>query len=120
MGGRKTYSVRKVLGDLRQSIGERKKLSAAISEEDAKKITQATLDVFRKSDYAVDNLSKVLDMADIFEELEGKEIKPKETKQIVTDFWNKTKEDRNIKTGAEIDRNLIESATKILKRGGKK
>lgn len=120
MGGRKTYSARKVLGDLRQSTSERKRLSAAISEEDPKKISQATLDAFRKSDYAVDNLSKILDMADIFEEVEGKDIETKNVKQVVTDFWNKTKDERNIKTEAEIDRNLIESATKVLKRGGKK
>lgn len=120
MGGRKSYSVRSVLGDLRHSVRERKDLAKAISDEQPQKIVKSTVEAFKKSNYAIENLSKAIDMYDFFREVEKKKIKPKDVRKAVTEYWLRTKEKKKIKSTLEIDRILINSTVAVAKRSATK
>ena len=120
MGGRKSYPAKKVLGDLRQTTKERKALANAMISEQPKKVVQATLNAFRKSDQAISHLTKLFDMVDLFNETKGETFDKKEAKQKATDYWTQTKKEKDISTETEIDRLLIDSATKALKKKGGK
>lgn len=120
MGGRKTYPVKKILGDLRETTRERKTLKKAISQQNPKKIAQATLDVFRNSTSAVSNLSKTYYMLKFVREFEKTKATSEDIKKDVTSFWTNIKENKGIKLEHEMERVLIDSTTHILKREVKK
>lgn len=120
MGGRKSYSAQKVLGDLRQTAKERKDISNAMASEEPRKIIQATLNAFSKSDKAISHLTRLFDIVDLFDQTKGETYDKEEAKKKATDFWTKTKKDNDIHTEIEIDRLLIDSATKALKKRGEK
>lgn len=120
MGGRKSYSAQKVLGDLRHTAKERKEISNAMESEQPKKVVQATLDAFRKSDKAISHLNRLFDLVDLFNQTEGETYDKKEARKKATDYWTKTKKEKNIRTETEIDRLLIDSAAAALKKRGVK
>lgn len=120
MGGRKSYPLRDVIGDLRQTKHERKELKEAIADKDPQRIAVTTLNVLRQSKDAVRNIANAIDMFSLFTETVNKRIKPEKIKEVATDYWNETKTKKRIESGPEIDRILIDSATKILKKRGRK
>lgn len=119
MGGRTSYPVKKVLGDLRQTAPELKALAVAIEKENTEKIVSSTVNAFRKSDYALSNLAHLIIMSGLFTQLEGKTIKG-DIRKIVTKYWIKAKRDKGFTTTPEADRNIINSATRALKHRDEK
>lgn len=120
MGGRKGYSAKRVIGDARSFLKEKKRFEEALKEEKPEKIVQTTLEIFNKSDTAIDNLSKGLAMFGFFEDSKKREKTAKEVKKEATKYWTKVKEDKKITAISEIDRLIVESATKTLRRRLKK
>ena len=120
MGGRKPSPLRNVVGNLAPIRNERAQLNNAIEKQDPKQIALSTLNLFRKSKYAISNLSNAIDMRGVFLHEKKRILKPKETKDFVREYWNKVKQKKKLSTIPEIDRILIDSASKILKRRGKK
>ncbi len=95
-------------------------LKQALLEENYKDAATATVEAFKKSNFAVKNLSNVIDMFEVIDNINKKEIKSEDLKKEISNNWIQTKKDKNLKTEKEIDRILVDSATKILKEGGKK
>ena len=120
MGGRKSYPVKLVVGDARKFVKESRELSTALDNMKPDKIIESTVKIFTKSDLAVNNLSRALNMFEFFQEKHKKHLEKKEAKKIVSDYWIKTKEKKNIKTTKEIDNLLINTAANVLSKGGQK
>jgi hypothetical protein len=121
MGGRKPHSVRKVLGtNLGQTSIERKELKEAIHERNPKNIAQKTLSAFEKSDFAISNLTKALDMFEVAQKIKGKDLSSEELKVKVSNDWAIVKKQKAIKIEPEIERIFVDSALKLLKRRGRK
>ena len=119
MGGRKTYPVKNVVGSDKSLISPRRKLASAINEESPEKIVQTTVNLFQQSKTGLNNLAAAINMYDFFKE--QKEVKElKDIKKDVSDFWTKTKEEKSLKTSSEVDRIIVDSAVKVLKKRGKK
>lgn len=114
------YPIKRVLGNLSSSKEERKKLKQALLDENYKDAASATIEAFKKSNFAVKNLSSVIDMFDVIDDINKKEIKEENLKKEISSQWIQLKKNKNLKTEKEIDRILVDSATKVLKDGGKK
>lgn len=116
MGGRKSYSSKNVLGSTRSSRKEKKQLVEAIESENPKKIVQSTLGLFEKSDKALDVLSNASYMFDFFEEQKGERFDQRKTKKDATKFWSKVKQDKKLKSSKEVDRIIVDSTAKSLRK----
>jgi len=119
MGGRKTYSVKKVIGDRRKFPSESKQFISALKEKNPKKIAQSTIEMFQKSDTALSNLSKALEMAKFIAQTK-KELPPSEIRKRASNYWIKQRAKKRIKASPEIDRILVNSAVKVLRKKEKK
>ena len=123
MGGRTGYPLNLVVGDLRKLSPEKKALGQAISNQKPEKIASSTLNMFQKSKKALSFLSASLDMHDIFQPDERKNVEPRHEQRSATRFWNDLKKKKHINTTPEIDYLIIKTATRVLrhkkKRGAK-
>lgn len=118
MGGRKSYSDKDIIGNLRKVIPERKKLSSAIKSESPQGIVQATVDIFNKSEAAISNLSKVFEMRDFIDGISKRKLRQKDIEKEAAKYLSRKK--KQIKASQQIKRLLIDSAVKSIKeRGGK-
>jgi len=115
MGGRKSAPIKKVLGDLRQTVTERSQLNTAIGNEDTDKIVNTTFLTFRKSDYAVYNLIYLIEMSKVFDLLKTNKIDPSDYRKYITDFWIKTKKEKSYDIPKDVDRNLVNSALDAIR-----
>ena len=121
MGGRKPHSIKKVLGvDFGQTSLERRALKEAIQEKDPTNIAQKTLNAFGKSDFAISNLTKALDMFEVTQKIKEKEIPLENLKVKISNDWAIAKKEKGIKIEPEIERIFVDSALKLLKRRKKK
>ena len=120
MGGRKPTSIRKVLGNLKQSQSERKDLGKAFSQENPAQIAIATVNAVRKSTDAIRNLSNAIQMLDLFSESGKSDLGSTEARKIATQHWEQVKKERKIEPNLETDRLLINLTARLLKGGGKK
>jgi hypothetical protein len=118
MGGRKSYSIKKVVGPTKKIQKERRQLRESLEIGDPKGIVKATVDIVKSSDFAVGNLVHTITFLSIIQEFEKKPI-TENLKQEVVKRWTELKKEKKIETEPEIDRLLIESAIKTLARRGK-
>jgi len=119
MGGRKTYSVKKILGDINGKSPERRALRKAIKEKDPKQIADSTLNLFKASKMP-SNFSQILDMFEVVQEIEKKKVSKDKLKEEISNLWADTKKAKKIKDFPELDRILVDSAVKILEEKGDK
>jgi len=119
MGGRKSYPIKRLLGDLRQSVGERKDLASAMEEKNPEKIASTTLKTFIKSDTAIENLTKTFDMVDVILSLSEESIEPQNLKDKIVKKWSEKKYKEDITIDSQIENNLINSIFNILKEDKK-
>jgi predicted transcriptional regulator len=120
MGGRKPTSIRKVLGNLRQSVHERRDLGRALSDENPSQIAESTTNTIRKSTNVIRSLSNAIQMLGVFSEKEKEDLGTTEARKIATQYWENVKQERKIEPNLETDRILINLVSRLLKRGGKK
>ncbi len=120
MGGRKSYPVERVVGPSEKIRPNKQALIDAIRSEEPKKIVSSAVKLFSSSDTAVSNLAKAVKLLDFIDDnIEKKELKYQERKELVSKEWAKIKKEQELDTPSEIDRIFIDSATKVIRRGKK-
>lgn len=120
MGGRKPARVERIVGKSKDLSNNKKDFVNSIKTEKPEKIVKSALSFISSSDLAVKNLAKGLDFFDFIDKEEKKEhLDYQDRKELTSQAWSKLKKDNKIETTSEIDRILIESATKIIRRGKK-
>ena len=120
MGGRKGYSLKKVVGDVRKVAAGRKDLLQGIKEGNPKKVAHASAKILAKSDKALDSLvHSYLFVGSIKSEHKklAKE-KTKERKKEIAKKWASYRKEQGKKYDSSTNREVVDSAAKIL--GGKR
>ena len=117
MGGRKGYSLKDVVGSTRQIQSNKKELLEGIKGNDPKKVVSASTRILAKSDKLLESLAhRFLFMGSIgkndYEKL-GKEDK-KERRKELAKKWASYRKDAGKRFDAATNRDVVDSATKIL------
>jgi len=120
MGGRKGYSLNKVVGDLRKIKKEKKELLEWIDEKNPSEVIKSTGKIIAKSDLALDSLATSLKFVDVIEseekELQKKSIKTR--RKNLSKRWANFRKKEGKKFDPTINRKVVDSINRAL--GGKK
>jgi hypothetical protein len=118
MGGRKPSSIKRVLGvgSFPQRI--RQPFETALHTEEPSRIAKATVRLFLQSKGGIANLAKGLQMLSAFKSAPTKKMTEDEAKAYASEYFAKKKESHKISTIPEIDRLIIESASRALSKRG--
>jgi protein gp37 len=121
MGGRKGYTLRKLIHNTREIKEEQKSLYDAIKHNNPQKAVYASAKILAKSDIAIDAIAhSFLFMSEIgtadYNNLNKKNIK--ERRKELTKKWSEYRKGINKTFDPSINRDIIDSATRTI--GGNK
>jgi len=120
MGGRKSYDASTVVGSDDPTRKKIRKLKKSIKEDNSKKVVFDSYDIVRNSRLSINNLKYLIHFKDEINELAriARDKPSIKRREIITDFWIKTKKEKNIKTTSEVDNLIITSALTAISGGG--
>ena len=119
MGGRKGYSIKRVVGNLNKVRREKKALIQGIKAEDANMAVSSTARILAKSDEALDAIVhgylfiRTIDPK-THEQLAQKNMK--ERRLGLSDKWSSYGKKANMHFSPTINRNVVDSATRAIER----
>lgn len=120
MGGRKGYSLKAIVRDIRKVRVEQKQLLQGVKENDPKKIVGASAKILSKSDRGIESLAYsylfVDSIKDDYKKLSEESIK-KRRKELAKK-WADFRKEKGKKFDPATNRNVVDSATRVL--GGEK
>jgi hypothetical protein len=120
MGGRKGYSLKKLVGDIRKVKTEKKELLQGIEDNNPKKVVSASAGILAKSDNFLESLAHSFLFVSDLKEKEHKRLSKQDTKQRRKELakkWALYRREKGKKFDAATNRDVVDSATRIL--GGK-
>jgi|SRR3989344_9614504 len=116
MGGRKGYSLKKVVGDVRKIKKEKKELLEWIDEKNPAEVIKTTGKIIAKSDSLLDSIATSIRFISSIES-EEKELRKEPTKQRRKELSKKWAEFRK-KDGKKFDsttnRKVVDSINRVL------
>lgn len=118
MGGRKSHSIKRVIGSTSTLRIDRNRLLDSIRQERPRAIVKATIDIVKSSESAVGSLANVSTFYSILSSFKNKPI-PEDIKKQISSKWAETKKERKIELAPEVEKLLVNSAVEVLKRRGK-
>lgn len=116
MGGRRSYSIKEVIGSKRKFSKELRELGTAIKNNDPKKIVDSSTQLILKSDYSTGNLAMSMRLANFVVKHAEKPVPYKEGIELASKSWSKIKSERKIKVPETVDRIIVESAAMAIRR----
>jgi len=120
MGGRKGYSLRKIVGDIRRVKGEKKDLLDAIEHNDVGKVVSSSAKMLGKSNNALEALTHSYLFIDSlkkdYDRLRRESVK--ERRLEISKRWAKYQKEKGIDFDDAINRDIVNNATRTL--GGDK
>ena len=116
MGGRKSYSIKEVVGSKRKFIRQLNQLGTAIKNENSKKIVDSSTQLILKSDYSINSLAMSMKLAKFVAEHAEKRLPYKKGKELASKEWSKIKSERKTEVSESVDRIFIESAAMAIRR----
>lgn len=118
MGGRRSYKVKHVVGTSRSIISEKRKLTSALKKKDPKEIAVSSAKLIAKSELSLKNLAMVTKLADFIGTSVAKKefLSYKERRKLASEAWTKIKKAEKIETTPEVDKIIVTSATKAIRR----
>lgn len=116
MGGRKGYTLKRIVWDLRKIKKERKELFEGIDEKDKKKVISASARILAKSDKAIESLAYSLEFVDElgkeYESLKKEGVK-KRRKELAKK-WVKFRKKEGKKFDRTINKEIVNSINRVL------
>jgi hypothetical protein len=117
MGGRKGYSLKKLVHNTREIRVEQSALYDAIKQNNAQKVVSASAKILAKSDTAIDAIAhSFLFMSEIqeknYDKLKKKDIKNR--RKELSKKWAEYRKEVNKKFDTSISRDIIDSATRVI------
>jgi len=116
MGGRKGYSLKKVVGDLRKIKETQKELLKGIKDKDPKKIVKASAKILAKSEIALESIGYSYIFVDSISS-EYKKLQKESTKERrkeLTKKWASFRKEKGKKFDATTNRDVVDSTTRVL------
>lgn len=119
MGGRRGYSLKEIVGDIRKVKSGQKELLLSIKDKDTKKIVKATTKILGKSDEQIESLAYSFLFMDSIKKDYGKLRKEsqKDRRKDLAKKWASFRKEKGRKFNFKINRNIVDSANEVL--GGK-
>lgn len=116
MGGRKGYSLKEIVGDIRKVKLGRRELLISIKDKDPKKIVKATTKILNKSDEQLESLAYSFIFMDSIKKDYSKlrEESTKNRRKNLAKKWASFREEKGKKFNTKINRNIVDSANKAL------
>jgi hypothetical protein len=120
MGGRKGYSLKKVVGDVRKIKKEKKELLEWIDEKNPNEVIKSTGKIIAKSDTILDSLATSLKFVDTIESEEKNLQKEpiKVRRKHLSKKWANFRKKEGKKFDPTINRKIVDSISRALE--GKK
>jgi hypothetical protein len=119
MGGRKGYSLRRVVGDLRKVGGEKKRLLQGIKEHDVDKAVTASAKLLAGSDEALDSVVHAFLFVRSIDKKTRKQLSEKNTRERrlgLAEQWSSYRTKAGVHFSPEINRSVVDTATRALRR----
>jgi len=120
MGGRKGYSLKKIVGNTRKIKDEKKNLLDAIEHNDVKGVVSSSAKILAKSDEVLESLAHSFVFIGSLEKDYNK-LRKESTKARKLDIskkWAKYRKEKGIEFEESVNRNIVDTATRTL--GGTK
>jgi hypothetical protein len=116
MGGRKGYSLKNIVGDLRKVRATQKELLEGVQEEDPKKVVKASAKILAKSDKALESIGYsylfIDSLSDEYKELRKESTK--ERRKNLAKKWASFRKEKDKKFDAATNRDVVDSTTRVL------
>ena len=121
MGGRKSYPLEAVVGKTAENAGARKRLVTSIRSQESKQIVSRTLELFTRSDKALDSLVEAVRAFDfVRSNAQGPELSSGERKRLASRFWANRKKEIDAPPNAPLDNIIVDSLAKTIRKGKRK
>ena len=117
MGGRKGYSLKVIVGDLRKVKFDQKELIEGIKDKDPKKVVKASAKILAKSDMALDSLAHSFLFVKSIEKKDCDRLKKasrKSRRKEVAKKWASYRKEKGTKFDAATNRVVVDSAARVL------
>jgi polynucleotide 5'-kinase involved in rRNA processing len=116
MGGRKGYSLKTIVGDIRKIRASKKKLLQGIKDKDPDKIVNASAKILSKSDKSLESLAySYLFVGSIKKDYNKlRKESRKERRKDLAEKWASFRKEKGKKFDATTNRNVVDSATRVL------
>jgi hypothetical protein len=117
LGGRRSYSIKDVVGSKRKIIKETRKLKEAIGAGEPREIARTSTQLILKSDYSINNLAKSVKLTNfILEGVKKKPVSYEYGKKLASEEWSSIKKQQDITIPRKIDRIFVDSAASAIRR----
>lgn len=120
MGGRKGYSLKRIVGDIRKVKTEQKQLLDSIKSNQPENVVKASAKILAKSDNALESLAYsylfVDSIKDDYKKLGAEGTK--ERRKELAKKWSDFRKEKGKKFDPSTNRDVVDSATRVL-GGGK-
>lgn len=116
MGGRKGYSLKKVVGDLRKVRATQKELLQGVQDKDPKKVVKASAKILAKSDKALESIGYSYLFIDSLSK-EYKDLQKESTKKRRKDLakkWASFRKEKGKRFDSATNRDVVDSTTRVL------
>lgn len=118
MGGRRPAKIEQVVGKSKKITERKKSFFEAVETQSPERIISSAVDLLVSSDNAVSNLAQATKLLGLISETKNKKSeKYPRRRQEASKRWAEIKKKEKLKTSPEIDRILVESAAKVIRRG---
>jgi len=117
MGGRKGYSIKRIVGDISKVKSEQKELLKGIEDNNPKRVVQATAGILAKSDASLESLAHSFLFVGSIKEREYKSLSEQDTKERRKELakkWAAYRKEKGKKFDASTNRDVVDSATRVL------
>ncbi len=117
MGGRKGYSLKRIVGDIRKVRAEQKDLLKGIANNDPKRVVRASANILAKSDAPLEALAHSFLFVGSIKEQEHERLSKQDTKErrrLLAKKWAAYRKETSKKFDAPTNRSVVDSATKVL------
>ncbi|MBU2503538.1 MAG: hypothetical protein KJ879_00590 [Nanoarchaeota archaeon] len=117
MGGRKGYSLKKIVGDIRKVKSNQKELLQGIKDNNPKKVVSASAGILAKSDTALESLAHSFLFVGSLKEKDFKRLNKESTKERrkqLAKKWASYRKEKGKKFDAATNRDIVDSATRTL------
>ena len=116
MGGRKGYTLKRVVGDVRTIKKEKKELLEWIEEKNPQEVVRTTGKIIAKSDKLLDSIASSIKFADVIEseekQLQGESTK--ERRKELSKKWANFRKKEGKKFDPITNRKIVDSVNRAL------